>query len=143
MAVVRQCTSADFQQIFGLLKQLWRDKKLDPEALSRVYHRGLASDLQRYICAVDNETLVGFCSLTLKNNLWQAGYLGHIDELIVSKEKRGFGVGSALLTAIIGIAKEAGCSRVELDSAFHRSEAHKFYQQQGFENRAYLFSKPL
>jgi len=79
MAVVRQCTSADFQQIFGLLKQLWRDKKLDPEALFCVYRRGLASDLQRYICAVDNETLVGFCSLTLKNNLWQAGYLGHID----------------------------------------------------------------
>jgi hypothetical protein len=32
---------------------------------------------------------------------------------------------------------------VELDSAFHRSQAHKFYQQEGFENRAYLFSKPL
>jgi len=143
MAVIRKCTSADFQQIFGLLQQLWPDKKLDSEALSRVYHRGLTSDLQRCICAVDDENVIGFCSLTLKNNLWQAGYLGHIDELIVSEEKRGAGVGRALLAAIIEIAKQAGCSRVELDSAFHRLEAHKFYQQQGFENRAYLFSKPL
>jgi len=143
MTVIRPCTSADFEQIFELLKQLWPDKTLDSKALARVYHRGLTSDLQRYICAADDENVIAFCSLTLKNNLWQAGFLGHIDELIVSKEKRGSGVGSALLAAIIGIAKEAGCPRVELDSAFHRSEAHKFYQQQGFENRAYLFSRVL
>jgi glucosamine-phosphate N-acetyltransferase len=33
--------------------------------------------------------------------------------------------------------------RVELDSAFHRKQAHRFYEQLGFENRAYLFSKAL
>jgi glucosamine-phosphate N-acetyltransferase len=92
---------------------------------------------------VENENVAGFCSLTIKNNLWQAGYLGHIDELVVSKGKRGLGIGSALLAAIIGIAKEVGCSRVELDSAFHRAEAHGFYEQQGFEKRAYLFSRSL
>jgi|ERR1019366_6026405 glucosamine-phosphate N-acetyltransferase len=143
MIVIRQCASTDFEQIFVLLKQLWPEKTLDSDALFRVYSRGLASDLQRYLCAVENENVAGFCSLTIKNNLWQAGYLGHIDELVVSKGKRGLGIGSALLAAIIGIAKEVGCSRVELDSAFHRAEAHGFYEQQGFEKRAYLFSRSL
>ena len=143
MIAIRPCASEDFLQVLVLLEQLWPDKTLDAEALSGVYSRGLASGLQHYLCAVEGEKIVGFCSLSIKNNLWQAGYLAHIDELVVGKEKRGRGIGSALLNAIIQIAAEAGCSSVELDSAFHRSEAHRFYQKHGFENRAYLFSKSL
>jgi GNAT superfamily N-acetyltransferase len=143
MTAIRPCTGEDFDRIFGLLEQLWPDKSLDRDSLCQVYRRGLASALQRFLCAVEGENIVGFCSLTVKNNLWQAGYLAHIDELVASEEKRGLGIGGALLAAIIVAAKQAGCSRVELDSAFRRAEAHKFYQRQGFENRAYLFSNPL
>jgi len=144
MTAIRACTREDFEQIFALLRQLWPDRTLDRDALSQVYCRGLASDLQRFLCAEEEEeNIVGFCSLTIKNNLWQAGYLAHIDELVVRKEKSGRGIGGALLDAIIEAAKQAGCSRVELDSGFHRTEAHRFYQQHGFENRAYLFSKTL
>jgi hypothetical protein len=85
MSSIRQCNSVDFEQIFVLLKQLWPDKTLDRDALRWVYSRGLESGFQRYLCAVENERVVGFCSLTIKNNLWQAGYLAHIDELIVKK----------------------------------------------------------
>ena len=90
---------------------------------------GLHPTFSSYVCAVEDGDVVGFGSLIIKNNLWQAGYLAHIDELIVSKERRGLGIGSALLAAVIAIAKEAGCSRVELDSAYHRSAAHEFYQE--------------
>ncbi|MGA2350468.1 MAG: GNAT family N-acetyltransferase [Terracidiphilus sp.] len=125
------------------MQQLWPEKTLDADALHQVYSRGIDSDFQRFLCAVEDEHVIGFCSLTIRNNLWQAGYLAHIDELVVSQQKRGLGIGSALLGSTIAVAKEAGCSRVELDSAFHRSEAHKFYERQGFENRAYLFSKSI
>jgi ribosomal protein S18 acetylase RimI-like enzyme len=143
MILIRDCADADFNQVFVLLEELWPDKALDAEATHLVYDRALACDLQRYLCAVDDANVVGFCSLTIKNNLWQAGYLGHIDELIVSEQMRGRGIGRALLAAVIEIAIKANCSRVELDSALHRSETHDFYQRQGFENRAYLFSKAL
>jgi len=99
--------------------------------------------LNTAFCAVEGDRVIGFCSLTLKSNLWQAGYLGHIDELIVDEQHRGRGIGRSLLNAIIEAAVKNGCSRIELDSAFHRKDAHKFYETQGFENRAYLFSKVL
>lgn len=36
------------------------------------------------------------------------------------------------------------CATLESkDSAFHRRDAHRFYEQMGFERRAYLFSKEL
>ena len=103
----------------------------------------LVSDSKVYLCAVDGESVTGFVSLTIKNNLWQAAKVGHIDELVVDQKHRGRGLGTRLLNAITAVAKERGCTRVELDSAFHRKEAHTFYERHGFENRAYLFSKSL
>jgi GNAT superfamily N-acetyltransferase len=63
--------------------------------------------------------------------------------LIVDVQYQGRGIGTSLLAWISHEAAKSGCSRIELDSAFHRKDAHKFYEAQGFENRAFLFSKVL
>ena len=141
--VIRNCNPDDFPMIFELLKQLWPDKKCNWDQLSKVYLAGLESDHQKYICAVTKNNVIAFCSLTIKNNLWQAGNLGHIDELIVDTNYRGLGIGTQLLEAITDIAKQHHCKRIELDTAFHRTKAHNFYSMLDFENRAYLFSKAL
>jgi len=140
---IRACKDEDFDEILPLLQQLWPEKSLSRDRLQAVYQRGLESEAQRYICAVDEGRIAGFCSLTITNDLWQQGFLAHIDELIVNQADRGRGIGSQLLQSIMALAREAGCTRVELDSAFYRVEAHAFYQHAGFENRAYLFSKLL
>jgi len=92
---------------------------------------------------VDNAVVVGFCSLSIKNSLWQQGFIAHIDEIIIDQTQRGRGIGTQLITKAIKIASKAGCSRVELDSTFHRKQAHIFYDRLRFENRAYLFSRIL
>jgi GNAT superfamily N-acetyltransferase len=118
---------------------------LCPQTVSAfgIARRKTSSDLQAYLCASVGQKAIGFGSLTIKNNLWQAGYLGHIDEFVVDAEYRGRGVGTRLLTRLVELAREHGCRRVELDSAFERVGAHAFYKRHGFENRAFLFSKPL
>ena len=143
MLQIRPCSSDDFSGVLILLKQLWPEKSLDPASLRIAYDRALASDSQRYICATDGEQVIGFGSLTVNNNLWQEGYLGHVDELVVDGDFRGRGVGAQLLEHLIVIAKQRGCRRIELDSGFHRPNAHRFYERHGFENRGYLFSKVL
>lgn len=143
MVLIRECKEADFEQVLRLLGQLWPDKKLDEKELHCVFLRGLNSEFQHYICATIETDIVGFSSLTIKNSLWQEGYIGHIDELIVDKQYRGKGIGSKLLKHIIRVAEEKGCRRAELDSAFDRAKAHEFYQKNGFENRAFLFSKKI
>jgi ribosomal protein S18 acetylase RimI-like enzyme len=143
MPEIRPCRADDFAGVLVLLEQLWPRKPLDALRLRRVYDRALASDHQIYLCATDGPAVISFGSLTIKNNLWQAGYLAHIDELVVDVEHRGHGVGTRLLERLIGLARERGCTRVELDSALHRKEAQAFYERHGFENRAYVFSKLL
>jgi glucosamine-phosphate N-acetyltransferase len=143
MIQIRPCGDQDFEGVLVLLQQLWPDKPLDSVSLRSVYDRALTSDAQSYLCAVDVENVVGFGSMTIKNSLWQGGGLGHVDELIVDVSYRGHGIGTQLLEHLIDLARAKGCQRVELDSAFHRTQAHQFYEQHGFENRAYLFSKTL
>jgi GNAT superfamily N-acetyltransferase len=82
-------------------------------------------------------------SLDVRQSLWQAGPLGHVDELVVDAGHRGGGVGTKLLEHVMRVARELECRRVELDSAFHRVEAHRFYERLGLERRAFLFSKPV
>ncbi len=73
--------------------------------------------------------------------MWQAGNLGHIDELVVDSFYRGSGIGKKLLTSLINKAQKLKCKRIELDTAFHRKKAHQFYENMNFENRAFLFSR--
>ena len=141
--IIRKCEITDFAEIFKLLEQLWIDSTLDFDSLHEVFENALKSSQQRLIVGVVNNKIIGFCSLTIKNNLWQSGNLGHIDELVVDKNYSGKGYGKTLIDSITKISKDLKCKRIELDSAFHRKEAHQFYESLGYENRAYLFSKQL
>ena len=143
MAEIRACIASDFEQILFLLQLLWPDKALCHKRLRAVYDNALASDTQHYLCAVDQDRIVGFCSVSLRNNLRVEGALANLDEMVVSQADRSRGIGSQLLQAVIAFAREHGCTKIELESAFHRRETHAFYERRGFQKRAYHFSQPL
>ena len=140
---IRKSTIADFEQVYVLLPQLWPDAILNKNKLRHVFARALNSDYHHYLCAIDKKVVVGFCSLSIRNSLWQQGFIAHIDEIIVESAYRGHGIGTQMILKAMKIAKQKGCTRLELDSAFHRGKAHNFYKKIGFENRAFLFSMPL
>src|SRR3989338_8734333 len=140
-AKIRTAETKDFDDIFLLLQQLWPGKKLHEQNLRAVFASGIGAQNYEYFCAESNGNVIGFCSLVIKNSLWYEGPLGYICELVVDNFYRCQGIGTVLLKTAINKAKEKGCGIIELDSAFHREEAHKFYEKNGFEKRAYLFSK--
>lgn len=140
---IRQAEQKDFDAIFCLLEQLWSYKQLDFSAIQNVYNIALESNTQKLTVSLVDNKIIGFCSLTINNNLWQAGNLGHIDELVIDQVYRRKGFGKNMIDHITEIARKSGCKRIELDSGFHRKEAHQFYESIGYENRAYLFSMNL
>jgi glucosamine-phosphate N-acetyltransferase len=143
MIEIRKCTENDFDEMLVLFRQLWPDKPIDTNALREVYKAAVSSGLRTYIAAVSGEELVGLVSLSIKTSLWQEGFVGHIEELVVHEKARGQGVGTKLLKYVFESARDHGCKRIELDSAFHRKDAHKLYEQLGFKTRAFLFSMEL
>jgi GNAT superfamily N-acetyltransferase len=96
-----------------------------------------------YLCAEIDERMIGFCSLAVRENLRVESFVAHIDELIIDESFRRMGFGAELLKAAVAEAKKRGCKIIELDSAFYREDAHRFYAKEGFSKRAYLFAKEL
>ena len=143
VANIRETELCDFEKVIELLEQLWPDKELNRNALLKIVSTGIGSPDNMYLCAEIDGNMIGFCSLVIRESLRVEGLVGHIDELIINESLRRMGFGTELLEAAITAAKKRGCKIVELDSAFFREDAHKFYSKKGFAKRAYLFSKDL
>jgi GNAT superfamily N-acetyltransferase len=140
---IRSTRREDFDEIIPLLKQLWPAQPIDFKAARDIFDKGMACDRRAYLCACLGEQIIGFGTLMIRDCLWLQGDVGYICDLVVDQEHRGSGVGTALVEKAVEIARQRGCRRVELDSGFHRTAAHQFYEGRGFEKRAFLFSKIL
>ncbi len=140
---IRPTQQEDFDDILPLLKQLWPADPIDVKAARDIFTGGLTSDRRAYLCACLGEKIIGFGTLMIRDCLWLQGDIGYICDLVVDQEHRGSGIGTALVERAVEIARQRGCRRVELDSGFHRTEAHRFYERRGFEKRAFLFSRVL
>ncbi|MFZ5444811.1 MAG: GNAT family N-acetyltransferase [Myxococcota bacterium] len=66
----------------------------------------------------------------------------YIDDLVTAAQHRGRGYGAKLLEHLEGLARDAGCRFLELDSGSNRLDAHRFYRRHGLEPVALHFSKP-
>lgn len=140
---IRDTKVEDFKEILPLFYQLWTNKKIDECQLKRVFESGIASEYDKYITAEIDGAIVGFCAYSIMNNFWQEGIIGYIYTMIVDEKYRGKGIGKTLLEAACIKAKTMGCKKMELDSGFQREDAHRFYENNQFVKRAFLFSRDL
>ncbi len=141
---VREATPVDFERIVELFHQLWQGKTLDCKRLLAAFNQMKSlPDVYSLLCAEDGGKVVGFCSTATLQNFWQEGPILYVTTIIVDEEFRKQGIGTSLIREIEKIARERGCKRVELETAFHRIDAHAFYENMGFEKRAYFYSREL
>jgi GNAT superfamily N-acetyltransferase len=141
--VVEKPHLKDFSEIFVLLKQLWRYKTFNKAKMRKIFAKGLDYKHQEYAIARYDTKIIGFAALTIKNSLWDEGNLCYIDVIVVDQKYRRKGVGKKLLDAITKIAHKSLCKRIELDTAFFRKDAHKFYKALGFKDCNLLLSKSI
>lgn len=74
-------------------------------------------------------------SLTLVVFRIPTGLRAWIEDVVVGSAARGHGVGSALVQAALGRARQLGCRNVDLTSRPSREEANRLYQRLGFSVR--------
>ena len=140
---IHYCKKEDFEPVYSLLKQLWPKKNLLKDVAQGLFLKSINTTNKVQICYKYKGKIVGFCSMSITQNFSQQGEKACIDDLIVDENYRKKGIGLKLITEIILIARFRGCKRIELNSYFDRKKSHAFYEDLGFENHAYLFSKVL
>jgi GNAT superfamily N-acetyltransferase len=70
-----------------------------------------------------------------------AGRKFYVDDLVTDEAARSSGVGHVLLMFLEKLARDRGCTGIELDSGTHRKRAHKFYFREGFVISSFAFRK--
>ncbi len=67
----------------------------------------------------------------------------YVDDLVASASERSRGVGRALLAELAERARAAGCTAIDLDSALHRQDAHRFYIRERMPIVSFHFARQL
>lgn len=73
----------------------------------------------------------------------RTGKMVEIDDLVTSSRARSSGFGKDLLQWIAADARIENCTVLELDSAVHRADAHRFYFRERMHVLGFHFSTAL
>ena len=88
--------------------------------------------------------VVGTADVVVVDNLTHGGRPWAIVENVVVDERwRGLGVGHALMDEVVARARRRGCYKVQLLSRVERVDAHRFYEDLGFDRSAEGFRRYL
>jgi GNAT superfamily N-acetyltransferase len=139
MLNIRPATPADIPQILAFIRDLATYER-EPDAVhateADLLRDGFGSN-PRFHCLIaeiaeaGQTTPAGFALYFHNYSTWR-GHAGiHIEDLFVSPEHRGKGIGKALLTRVAAIAVEEGCHRLQWDVLEWNTPAIGFYDQLG------------
>jgi len=86
-----------------------------------------------YFGAIDQGKVVSTCYAVYIPNLTRGGRgICFVENVVTDKEYRKRGLASRVLDMAIAFAKEHRCYKVLLQSGASRTEAHRFYEEKGF-----------
>ena len=77
----------------------------------------------------------GFAELRFRPSLYTGALDAYLEELYVLPERRGRGLGRALLNAAMDHARERGAARIDLNTSTDDVAARALYESAGFTNR--------
>ncbi len=87
--------------------------------------------------------VVGCLTTSIMHVLQRPKPLGRMSMVVVEEGLRGRGIGAALVRAAEQSFKARGCGLVEVTSNLRRKDAHRFYEQLGYERSSFRFFREL
>lgn len=114
---------------------------LTPESFRTVYDEGYPQGL-RYTAGYVDGRCVAVAGWRMVVNTAQLKKL-YVDDLVTAADHRSHGAGRALIADLARRARATGCTVLDLDSAVHRGDAHRFYMREGLIITAFHFGRVL
>ena len=85
----------------------------------------------------------GIVQLRYRWGVWWDAEDCNVEDVFVSAEARGSGLGRALVAAAIDRAGERGCRRMELDTGADNAAAQGLYRSLGFRDNGVFMRRPI
>lgn len=80
------------------------------------------------LVAVEGQSVIGYGSLVIENKI-RGGKMGHVEDIATSPDKRGKGIGKAIIDALCDLAEKNGCYKIVLQCQAHNIP---FYEKCNF-----------
>lgn len=140
--MIRKLELKDLEEVFELLDELY-ENKIEYSIFVQKYEASLNDDNFYEIVAVEDNKVVGVLIARIINRLAKKKNIFFIDDLIVNERYRNTGIGKLLIQNAMDYAVSIDCESLELTSLISNINAHRFYENNGFEKRQYKFKKHL
>lgn len=120
--------------ILRLYKQLLPDEEPATLSKGKKIWKLIEKDNIEYFVALDESKIVASAFIAIVPNLTENGRpFGIIENVIVDKNYRSLGLGKSMMNKLIEYGKSQNCQYISLQSSNHRVDAHKFYENMGFD----------
>ena len=138
---LRIATIDDSIQIAALLTSLGHDTSNNQVRSN--WRAFTASGNLAYVAATLSDQLVGVITIHTMIVLHRPKPVGRVTALFVDEQFRNLGIGGELLRTAEAELAKSGCGLVEITSNFRLTEAHSFYEQQGYSQTSVRLVKSL
>jgi GNAT superfamily N-acetyltransferase len=95
------------------------------------------------IAVYEEDKEIGIAIVYIIDNPNRGIKYGMLQEVMISPEHRGKGIGTQLIQKALDTAKDAGCYKVLASSRFERENVHKLYERFGFVKHGFDFRLDL
>ena len=132
---IREIVEEDIEKGFlESLDYLRNASNLDRESATDILKNVIANpDHIIQVAEIDGK-IVGSTTLLIEQKfIHNAGRVGHIEDVVVSKEFEGRGIGNKLVTSLLEIANTRNCYKTILDC---KDELIPFYERIGFKQES-------
>ena len=138
----RKATVSDCKKVYELICGM-ECRELPFDRFQLIFCDQLSSE--HFYCLVEerDDCLIAVLNLRFEDQLHHTECIAEIMEFAVEEAFRGQGIGKTMLEEACKIAKEHGCSQIEVACNQLREETHRFYLREGMHSFHYKFSKSL
>ncbi len=132
---IREIEKNDLEKGFlGSLDSLRKASDLDPGRAKEIFENIKSNPNHKIFVAIVDEKVVGSTTLFIEPKfIHQGGLVGHIEDVVVSKEFQGKGIGEKLIKASLDFSKNNGCYKTILDCS---EDVESFYEKIGFKKHS-------
>jgi len=138
---MREAVRGDLPALLSLYSQLApADIPLELPVAEAIWDRMASYPCFRVRVAELGGILVGTYSLLVMDNLAHGGAgTAILENVVVSEDLRGTGIGRMMMIEAMALARELGSYKLALSSGLSRTGAHRFYEELGYERHGHSF----